>query len=137
MRSVVIDASVAMKWVVEEPGSNEARELLGGSTSAPDLLFAECGNTLWRAARNGRITPAGLRGALDFFAGLRIEIHPSRSLLHRALDIAGKLDHAAYDCFYLALAEREAIPCVTADRRFADKVRGSEWEAMIDLMHFP
>ncbi len=48
MKSLVINASVAIKWVVEEPGTDKALELLAFRLSAPDLLIAECANILWK-----------------------------------------------------------------------------------------
>ena len=54
--TAVIDASVAIKWVVPEAGTEEAVELLGrGGLVAPDLLFAECANILWKKVRNGEL----------------------------------------------------------------------------------
>jgi len=42
----VIDASVAIKWVVSEPGTQEALALRQHRLIAPDLLIAECANIL-------------------------------------------------------------------------------------------
>jgi predicted nucleic acid-binding protein len=43
---LVIDASVAVKWVVPEPESDRAEALLDHPLVGPDLLFAECANVL-------------------------------------------------------------------------------------------
>jgi predicted nucleic acid-binding protein len=48
MTALVIDASVAIKWVIDEPGTKEALSLLKHRLYAPDLLVAECGNILWK-----------------------------------------------------------------------------------------
>jgi predicted nucleic acid-binding protein len=48
MKELVIDASVAVKWVVEEPGTQEALLLRQHRLLAPDLLVAECANILWK-----------------------------------------------------------------------------------------
>ena len=55
--ALVVDASVAAKWVLEEPGSDWARGLrmIGAQLMAPNLLCAECGNALWRMVRAKRI----------------------------------------------------------------------------------
>jgi hypothetical protein len=42
----VIDASVAVKWVIEEEGTKEALALRGLALTAPDLLIAECADVL-------------------------------------------------------------------------------------------
>ena len=43
-----IDASVAIKWVVQEVGTQEALALRSNALLAPDLLILECANTLWK-----------------------------------------------------------------------------------------
>ena len=55
MSTFVIDASVAIKWVVEEPGTPEALLLRRHRLLAPDLLMAECANILWKLWYAARI----------------------------------------------------------------------------------
>jgi predicted nucleic acid-binding protein len=55
--TVVVDASVALKWVIEEPGSDAAVALRSESLIAPDLWLAEAANALWRRTRLGDLTP--------------------------------------------------------------------------------
>ena len=123
MSRLVVDASVAVKWVVEEAGTEEALSLLERSAlSAPDLLMAECANILWKKVRRGELTEqeAGLAGQLIQRADL--DVQPTRPLMLRALDLAIALDHAAYDCIYLALAVENGWRFVTADERFVRKL---------------
>ena len=123
MSRLVVDASVAVKWVVEEAGTEEALSLLERSAlSAPDLLMAECANILWKKVRRGELTEqeAGLAGQLIQLADL--DVQPTRPLMPRALDLAIALDHAAYDCIYLALAVENGWRFVTADERFVRKL---------------
>ncbi len=49
---------------------------------------------------------------------------PLQALQDQALDVALRRDHPAYDCFYVALATREAAPLLTADRRLARRFAG-------------
>jgi hypothetical protein len=51
---LVIDASIAIKWVIEEEGTKEALALRSRALSAPDLLIAECANILWKKVRRKR-----------------------------------------------------------------------------------
>ena len=53
--TVVIDASVALKWFVEEQGTDQAAALLAGNDLliAPDLIVAEVANAGWKAVRTG------------------------------------------------------------------------------------
>ncbi len=48
MTDLVIDASVAVKWVIDEHGTPEALSLLRHRLFAPDLLVAECAKVLWK-----------------------------------------------------------------------------------------
>ncbi len=86
---------------------------------APSLIAAELGNTLWKAVRRGRIDLAdalsGIEAALTWFQSLV----PLEELRVRALALAIDLKHPIYDCFYIALAERERCGLITADARLA------------------
>lgn len=116
----VVDASVALKWVLDEPGSDAAAALLDGRRLyAPQLLMIEVANALWVATRRGSISvndaedALALVTAMPFRAWLR-EVN----LVGDALKLARLLDHPVYDCCYLALAMAAGVPVVTADRRF-------------------
>lgn len=117
----MVDASVALKWVLDEPGSQAAAELLDGrSLSAPPLLATEVANALWVAVRRGQLTGAEAEDALDLILRAPFQPPPSGlALPRRALELAQLLDHPVYDCTYLALAIALERPVVTADRRFA------------------
>jgi hypothetical protein len=53
---IVVDASVALKWVIEEDGSDAAEALLlEEPLTGPDLLLVECANVLWTKARRGEL----------------------------------------------------------------------------------
>jgi predicted nucleic acid-binding protein len=66
-----------------------------------------------------------LRGARPRFFDALVS---ATGLAPRAVAIAGQLDHAVYDCFYLALAEAEQADLVTADMRLVGRVRATSWE---------
>ncbi len=118
MSGVVVDASVAIKWVVDETGSAEAAALLDGRTlHAPPLLFVEVANAFWVMARRGAITRAGAADALDLLRRAPL-VASNEDLVSEALRLAQMLDHPVYDCVYLALALLREVPVVTADRRF-------------------
>jgi len=56
VRGFIIDASIAVKWVVEEPGTKEALALRACPLGAPELLVAECANILWKKVRRRELT---------------------------------------------------------------------------------
>lgn len=123
MRGLVVDASVAVKWVVAEPGSEEAAALAGRDLAAPELLLAECANVLWVKHRRGELSPVETRSALSLLCEAPVLLVPHRELVQPALELALTTGQTAYDCLYLALAiEREGV-LVTADRRFAAAIR--------------
>lgn len=121
--NVVIDASIAIKWVVDEPDSREALVLRRQRLFAPDLLIAECANVLWKKVRRGEMTPAEALLAGRLIARSNTQLYALPPLMERAQGLAALLDHAAYDCFYLALAELIDGQFVTADVAFVRKTR--------------
>ena len=127
--TLVVDASVALKWFIEEENTPRAHALLTADerTIAPTLIIAELCNAAWRLWRRGEMERAQVsvvaERAPSLFAALVAEI----DLAKRASEISLDLEHPAYDCFYLALAERENATLVTADRRLVERVRGTPW----------
>lgn len=126
---LTVDAGVVVKWYIDEMDSPVARRLLEHDDGivAPDLLVAEVCSVARRHVRNGEITRRQyLDIAADVGKGL-IELHAMAPLASRACTMALDLDHPIYDCFYLALADREGVPLVTADHHFLDKLERSPW----------
>lgn len=120
MTTLVVDASVVIKWVVQERGSDDAVRLLDGPTLvAPDLLVPECANILWKKVHRGELSREEATAAAELLMRADIEPVPTRALMALALRLALDLDHAAYDGTYLALAVDRDISFITADVRFA------------------
>ena len=125
MRRLVVDASVALRWLVPSHDAAPARVLVadaGVALHAPDLIWPEVGNALWKYGRAGMDAARVLRRLRDFRA-LPLKITPTHELVDDALVIALELGHPVYDCIYLALAIRESARVVTADRRMLETVR--------------
>ena len=137
--TVVVDASVALKWYVAEDDSNVALALLnsGERLIAPDLVVAELCNAAWRLIRRGELRREQLAiiasGASAAFATL----YGAAQLAPRAAAIALELDHPVHDCFYLALSEAQNVPLVSADRRLIAKTgRSSPAPRALHLQEF-
>jgi predicted nucleic acid-binding protein len=117
--SLVVDASVAVRWFFQIAGTERANAILrsGEPIIAPDLVIVEIANAAWKAASFDNSPPdaakAVVREATRFFS----ELVPSIVLRDHALAIALELRHPVYDCFYLALAQARGITLVTADDR--------------------
>jgi len=117
--ALVIDASIAIKWVIDEEGTKEALALRGRALAAPDLLIEhplEKGPSL-RTFR----TRGGIRGRSS--CARRHRSRGDAPLPRNAVRIATALDHPAYDCMYIALAEAQGLPFVTADASLLYKVK--------------
>lgn len=126
MTAYVIDASVAIKWVVEEPGTPEALALRGGRRLvAPDLLIAECANILWKKSVRSEMSRHEALVAAKLLKSAEIELVPMRALLETATEIAIDLEHPAYDALYVALALERKCPFVTADQGLVNKLKAS------------
>ena len=118
MRRFVVDASVAIKWMVREADSGAAIALLQDCRlAAPDLLVAECSNVLWKKVRGSEISAEQALLAAQLLEASDIELVPTRHLLARATRLALDLDHPAYDCLYIAMAVDRGESLVTADAR--------------------
>ena len=123
MNTFVIDASIAVKWVVEESGTAEALVLRqNAKLIAPELLVAECANVLWKKVQRHELLKEEALLAARLLQGADIELLPTRSLLEAATKMSIEINHPAYDCLYLALAVDNECQCVTADERFLRKL---------------
>ncbi len=119
----VIDASIAAKWLAPEPDSPLAEILLDDDLIAPDLLFAEVGNILWKKHSRRDMDRATVQLGARWLLQVPMQIHDSAGLLTDALNLALRLQHPVYDCIYLALATRVEAPLMTADRRLHARCR--------------
>ena len=129
---ICVDSSVAVKWILQEDRSEQARSLFiatvgaGEPIVAPSLLTIEITNILRQRIRRDRefSLERALRLLRDF-EQFPIDIHDPPDLHRRALALADELDlPATYDAHYLALAETLACPLWTDDRRLQSAAAG-------------
>jgi predicted nucleic acid-binding protein len=132
----VIDASIAIKWVITESDTEAANRLRWGDTEfhAPDLIIPETGNILWKKARRNELTKAEAELACGILRLAKIAIHAMGPHATSALEMAAALDHPVYDTTYLALAQTLNVPMVTADQRLLTKVAASRNLALPKLI---
>ncbi len=118
--TIVIDASVALKWVLPEDDSDLADALLSEKLVAPPLWLVEGANALWRNVRLGKISPADAARLFGELSAAPVTTIYDDNDVANALALSVRLSHPVYDCLYIVLAQRENTYVVTADRRFAD-----------------
>ena len=123
--SVVVDASLAAKWLVEEEDSDKAHALLRSwvgrdiARAAPYLMPFEVVNILHRRVVRGELTVDDGTRLIARLLGSQLELHQTPNLHARALELASLLRQgAAYDAHYLALAETLDCELWTADEKF-------------------
>ena len=121
---VTVDASIAVKWFVEEDGRPEALTLTGPRIErhAPDLILPECANVIWKKHRRGEIASA--QAFVDEVARMSeaVALLPGAELVREAAKIALEAGHPVYDCFYIACAKLTDSILVTSDRRLPNIV---------------
>lgn len=121
----VADTSVGFKWFVEEEDSHLADFLLpnAGRIVAPDVIFTECAHAIKRRILDG-LSPDVLDDMCARLPKILSRVFPTASLAGEAVRLSLELGHyQTNDCFFLALARREEIPLVTADKEFIKTAR--------------
>ena len=120
--SLVVDASVAVKWVVLEEGRAEAlRRTAGVQLSAPDFVLVEAANILWKKVRRKELNQDQAHLGGEFIRAAFQSLIPASDLIEDAASISFDLDHPVYDCMYLACARRLGFSLLTADQKLAQR----------------
>lgn len=135
--TVIVDTSIVIKWVLYEPDSPLAQALLNEwinkeiEIRAPALLGYEITNSLYQKVRKGDITyeQASIALTRALKSDLVLDSFKGTALNLRAMDFAERFHlPAAYDAYFLALAERRGCELWTADTRLWRSVRGQlDW----------
>jgi len=119
--NVVVDASVAVKWYVPEIHTDIAERLLTDKYElhAPELIWPELGNILWKKNRRGELESDTVRASLTAFKkDVSLSVHSHHHLIEPAIAGALATGQTVYDWMYMALAVSMSANFVTADRRF-------------------
>lgn len=123
---MIVDATMALRWVLADPGSEGAQALIGREDLiCPDLLFMEVAGALWEAARRGRIDAPDVVETLKIMPGLFVQVEAIMAHTPRAIEIAFRMNYPVYACVYLALAEALNDKLVTADLPFIEHARAA------------
>lgn len=126
---IVVDASVAVKWLLVEEGSAEALQLLSEERRlfAPSLMRVEVSGAVVRRYRQDKLSETDARSALgrwdDVVATGCVQFIPTDDLLGSAVELAFAMRHLVADCLYLAAGKQLRARVVTADRTLYDRGR--------------
>lgn len=129
---IIVDTSVALKWVVREAGHEKALHALtvAERRTAPDLLLPEFTNILRKKLRSGQITIEQGQSAIVAIRAAFAYFVPATELAQDAFILADRLDHSAYDCFFLACAIGRGV-LVSADEVFIRKCRDAGFASSV------
>jgi predicted nucleic acid-binding protein len=126
MDKVVVDSSIVIKWFVVEPFSAESHRILNSYQTgalallAPDLLYAEVGNIVWKKHKFQGLALADAQRINDEFRLLSFSLTSTRDLLKEAYRLAVTYQRTVYDALYIALSVDKQCPFVTADEKLVN-----------------
>lgn len=127
---VVVDASLAVKWGLPEPYTEQAFELAERWANdktqpvAPCLILAEITNAIYKRVNRRELDLSTARQTLHTVLEFGIEIREEAGLPERVLELAHELKMStAYDSHYLAVAERYGCDLWTGDRRLYNSTK--------------
>lgn len=117
---IVVDASVAVKWLIAEEGAGAARELLASSELlfVPSVARVEVVGAILRKLRDGILDENEAKGCIGLWNELLAEsvrVIPFDELLNQAVRIAMLCSHPLTDCIYVAAAGHLDAKLITAD----------------------
>ena len=121
----VIDASVAVQNFIIDAHSETVDRLFELAADgvlrlwAPEFCLAECTNVLWKAVRFQGMDAARALTLSRDLSDAPLHLVAAHKLLPRALELGIEHNSPIYDTVYIALAETQALPLITVDRRQA------------------
>ncbi len=132
---IVLDASVALKLVSREPGTEQAQALvLDKERIAPDWMLVEVASGLAKKVRHEGVDHGRAMTALEAVPRFIDRFFPAQLLLQDAMELSLRLEHALYDCLYLVLALSERGRVVTADQGFVKSATRGGFSEQVELL---
>jgi predicted nucleic acid-binding protein len=134
--SLIVDASVVIKWFAVEELMEEAdrlRPLVAGLV-APDFCLVELANIAWKKVRRGTFMPDEAATIPSYLRRSGMRFLPSEPLIDAAQSLALEFDHPVYDCLYVAAMDRQGAAFVTWDRSLHAKLAQSRFAATTYLL---
>ena len=138
--NLIIDASVVIKAYVPEILSDKAEEIMAQVAEgelfliAPDLLYPETGNILWKKHRLHELTLAEVDEIVDAISSLPIKIEASRPVIPLAVTVAVHSGITVYDAMYVTVARIYETKLITADKKLVDRLATTEFSQYVQWL---
>lgn len=135
--NIAVDASVVIKAYIPEEFSDKAGALLERlerkeiSLVAPDLIYSETGNILWKKSRLKELTASEIEDISNEILHLPLQVVPSKPILKLAIGFSIAYDITVYDAFYLSVAKIYETKLITADKKLKDKLIKTDFKRNI------
>lgn len=128
----VVDASVVFGWFLPQGVKQGLSNMLEKPYTflAPDLIFPEVCNGVWRLVQANNLSDQKGREILHLLPNTMDQVTPCAQLVQSAFEISVNLKHPAYDCFYLALAAQEKTQMITVDQRLINRLENSQYSGL-------
>ena len=138
--NLVIDASVVIKFYIPEILSDHAARVMSRVADgdlmlcAPDLLYPETGNILWKKQCRHELTPAEVDEIVHAITSLPIRIESSLPVMPLAVSIAMHSGITVYDAMYVAVARIYDTRMITADKKLMDAMAKTEFKKNVQWL---
>jgi predicted nucleic acid-binding protein len=98
---------------------------------APDLIFAEVGNIIWKKHRMKELIRSEAEEIVEAIVSLPIAVETSKALLPLAVDMGLAYGITVYDAIYVSLAKIHETILVTADRKLAETIGKTDFKRYV------
>ena len=126
--NLVIDASVLIKFFLPEVLSGQAEKILTQveqgeiKLRAPDLIYPETGNILWKKHRRKELSRSEVEDISGSIESLPISIETSKPLMSLAIELGMAYGITVYDSMYMVVAKISESALITADRKLVEQI---------------
>lgn len=130
-KRLIVDSGVAVKWIIEEPDSPVADQILQSYQQsqlafyAPDLILPEVGNIIWKKVIFSGLDVCDAKAAIKKVDSIHFELINTSTLFDEAFVISVNFKRTFYDSLYLAAAKELECDLITADERLHNSVKAA------------
>lgn len=136
MNPIVIDTSVAIKWLADEPGTDQALALLRRIDFfyVPDFFLVEMDAVLTKKIRKRELEQQEASYLREEVRKLPFQLIAYENISEYAFDLAASLPVTLYDAMFLSVAIHNDSCMITADQRFYNGLQNTPLNDYIQLL---